>query len=82
MSLDRTTLLGFLHDRLGVDQGSIDDATSLFSSGVLDSFGMVELIMFLENVGGVQLRPTEVTLENLDSVERIMGFLAVRAQEE
>ena len=74
MSLSRTELLEFLRDDLRVDTGKIDDETALFSSRMIDSFSMVDLILFLETRGGFKMKPTEVHLDNLDSVARIMRF--------
>ena len=82
MALSKDGLIDFFDKKLGVSSDSIDDETLLFSSGIMDSFSMVDLIMFIENEGGLKLSPTEVTLENLDSVARILHFVATREQNE
>lgn len=53
----------------------ISDDTPIFSRGLLDSFSMIELITHLESRAGIKIGPMEVTLENLDSVERILAFV-------
>ena len=47
----------------------------LIHIGLLDSFGMVELMSFIEASANIRLDPGDVTLENLDSVNRILGFV-------
>ena len=79
MSLTREDLFQFLQDELGVDTNDVQDDTLLFSSRLVDSFSMVDLIMFLEKRGRFKMKPTEVHLENLDSVERILNFYARQA---
>ncbi|HEX2078203.1 MAG TPA: acyl carrier protein [Longimicrobium sp.] len=68
-------LISFFEARLGVDPGQIAAETPLYSSGLLDSFGMVEVIMFVEQESGVRFNPEDISLENLDSVERILRFV-------
>ena len=74
MALTKEQLLGALQNRLGLDVGSIDDETPLFSSGLIDSFSLVELIAFIETQAGFRIEPMDVSLENLDSVGRILRF--------
>jgi acyl carrier protein len=74
MVLTKEQLLGALQNRLGLDIGSIGDETPLFSSGLIDSFSLVELITFIETQAGFRMDPMDVSLENLDSVERILRF--------
>lgn len=73
MGITKENLLRALRDELGVDTTQIDDDTPLFSSGTIDSFSLVSLIMFIER-NGVKLEPLDVNLENLDSVARILRF--------
>ena len=65
----------FFRDNLGL-RGELGDDTPIFSKGLLDSFSMIELITHIEGQAGIKIGPMEVTLENLDSVERIQAFVA------
>ncbi len=76
MSLDTEDLMNFLRDELGVDTSDVDETTQLFSSGVIDSTALVLLITLIEERCQFQLSPMDVTLENLDSIERIQDFVA------
>jgi acyl carrier protein len=76
MALTREVLLKFLEDNLGVDTTEVDQETPLFSSGLIDSASMVDLIVFVESEGNVKFGPDDITLDYLDSVARILGFVA------
>lgn len=78
MAVTERQITEFLEQRLGLDAGAVGPSTPLFSSGLLDSFSMVDLISFVESTAGFRMRPSEVSLENLDSVERIVRFSARR----
>jgi acyl carrier protein len=44
-------------------------------AGIIDSTGVLELIMFLEEQFGIKVADEEMTPENLDSVDRIVAFV-------
>lgn len=48
---------------------------SLLDRGIVDSTGMLEIIMFIEDELGVQVADEEMIPENLDSVNRIAAFV-------
>lgn len=77
--LDAQRLSAHFIEKYGLKAGSFDRTTMLFSSNLLDSFSMVDLIMFLEKETGVRLSPADVNLDNLDSIDRILDFLAKQA---
>lgn len=60
------------------DAGSLGDDTSFLESGTVDSTGMLELIMFLEEKYNIKVEPQEMLPENLDSVNRAARFLATK----
>ena len=76
--LDSKTLTDHFVAKYGLATGSFDGSTPLFSSGMLDSFTMVDLIMFIEKSAGVRLDPSDVTLDNLDTIDRILAFVGQR----
>jgi acyl carrier protein len=51
----------------------LDD--SLLGRGIVDSTGMLEIIMFIEEQLGVTVKDEEMIPENLDSVSRIAAFV-------
>jgi acyl carrier protein len=74
MSLTRDELVTFLENDLGLEIGDLEGSTPLFSSGVIDSFMLVTLMGFVEKRGGFRIAPSDVTLANLDTIDRILGF--------
>jgi acyl carrier protein len=78
MVLDRENLRRYLYEKQGLEPEDCEDDTRLFSSGLMDSFSMVDLIMFIENAAGLQVHPAEVTLDNFDSIARILAFVGAR----
>ena len=71
-----SSIRDFLARNLGLKHAEIDSETPLFSSGLLDSFAMVELVAFVESHASVKVRARDVTLDNFDSIERIQKFVA------
>lgn len=65
----------FLEDELAVDVDSLDIDSPLFSSGIVDSFALVALMTFLEDEGDIRVSPSEVNLDNMDSISRILRYL-------
>jgi acyl carrier protein len=56
------------------DVSKVDDETPLFSSAVLDSFTMMELVAMLEEKTGRSMPVAEVTLANLDTIGRVVAW--------
>ncbi len=70
--MTREALLSHLTNAAG--GSAVDERTQLFSSGLLDSFDLAELLAFVEAFASRRIRPSDVSLENFDSVERILLF--------
>ncbi len=78
MAVTRETLVEFMAENFGVGPREIEDTTPLFTTGLLDSFCMINLIVHIEKTEGIRIGATEVTLDNLDTVSRILAFVAAR----
>lgn len=52
---------------------------SLFSAGVLDSFGLVDFVALLETECGIRVADAELRPENFDSLAKVEAFVT-RAQ--
>lgn len=61
------------------DPAALTDDVSLIESGLVDSTGMLEIILFIEGEYGIQVADLETIPENLESIDRIAAFVA-RAQ--
>ena len=54
---------------------SLDEKASLVKSGMVDSFGIVEIVSFLETEYGVRLPDGDVVPENFENLETIRALL-------
>ncbi len=70
----------FLADNFILDDGGagLGADESLTQAGVLDSMGVLELIMFIEQHFEVSIPDEDTLPENLDSVSRIVGYVSRR----
>jgi acyl carrier protein len=68
-------ILNFLKKSHSIETEEIDEHDGLFSEGILDSLAIVELVAFIESTAQIRIAPTELHLENLDSIERILRFV-------
>jgi len=75
MDLTRDDLISYLREEQNIDD-PIEGGTELFSSGLLDSVSMVGLITFIEERTGSVISAADVTLENFDTVDRILDHVA------
>ncbi len=71
----RDDLIMFIREDAGLSASDFDDDTALFSDGLIDSFTMASLMEFIEEKTGVEVGPADVTLDNLDSVSRIVRYV-------
>jgi acyl carrier protein len=55
--------------------GEIRDDESLLEAGVIDSTGMLEMVLFLEQHFGLKVEDRELVPENLDSMDRLVQFV-------
>lgn len=68
-----TAIYAVLRERLMVIVGSPD--VDLFETGLVDSIGIVELILALEDRFGISLPMENLELDDLRSVGRIAGLI-------
>ena len=70
------TILEFIQNELIDDSDtelSVD--MSLFQDRLLDSLNLVSLLNFLEKTFEIKINTSEVTLENVDSVQKMIEFV-------
>ncbi|WP_117190459.1 acyl carrier protein [Rhizobium terrae] len=72
MKLTHGTLIDYLRNSLSIENA--DTESELFSSGLLDSVSMVNLLAFIEQSTGMAIRAEDVTLDNFDTPSRILRF--------
>lgn len=69
---------GFIADNFILTGDGLAGDASLTQQGVLDSMGVLELIMFLEQRFGMKVPDEDTLPENLDSVDRIVRYVQGR----
>lgn len=73
----REQLREFIVDNfmIGRDPSELTDSGSLLELGIIDSTGVLEMVSFLEETYGIQVEDSELTPENLDSIENLEKYV-------
>lgn len=66
-------IIGILNEITGADEGEIQPDTELFAEGVLDSFGLVQLLVALEEQGAA-LDAAELDRDAISTPEKIAAL--------
>ena len=59
----------------------IDDDASFLESGVVDSTGVLELVLFAEETFAINVDDHDVVPENFDSVNQLAAYIARKQRE-
>jgi acyl carrier protein len=62
------------------DPTELTDDLSLIDSGLVDSTGMMDVILFIETEFGIHVEDRETIPENLESISRIADFVERRLE--
>lgn len=68
----KAALIDYVFEKSDLD--SVDEIpldTSLLAAGVLDSFGIIELVEFIESNWDIKINDDEFTLERMGSIEKM-----------
>jgi acyl carrier protein len=52
-----------------------DDDDSFLQEGIVDSVGVLELVLFVEETFGVNVNDQEITPDNFDSVNKLANYI-------
>lgn len=63
-------LINLIHSELRIDE-TIEPATPLISSGIIDSFDVVALLSVIESHFGVEIDPESIDVESFDTPAQI-----------
>lgn len=72
-------LRAFIIDHCGIRPDKIQEESLLFSTGLLDSFSLVDIVSFFEEQTGLKVKAREISFTNFDSVARMATFAEKRA---
>jgi acyl carrier protein len=56
----------------------IQPGDALISSGLIDSFSLVDLALFVEDTFGVRIADSELNAFTFDSIEQLVNLIQVR----
>jgi len=59
----------------GSKDAKFSDDDSFLETSIIDSTGMLELVAFVETSFGIEVADTELVPENLDSINKLAGFI-------
>ena len=57
---------------------AIDPTETLISGGLIDSFNLVDLALFIEDTFGVHIDDTELNAETFDTLEQLAALIEQR----
>ncbi len=77
MELTSKDIVGYISGDLAIED-PVDLQTPLFSSSILDSFQMMSVVEFIEKRCSFRVAPDDITLENFDTVERMLAYASGR----
>lgn len=66
----------FVVDNFLFGQGDeLKDDTSFLDGGIVNSTGVLELTVYIEDTFGIKMKDDELVPENLDSINAVASFL-------
>lgn len=60
---------------INFDDGEVDNDTDLFQTGLIDSYGFVELVVFLEREFSIKVTDDDLVLVPFNSVNELVRYL-------
>jgi acyl carrier protein len=60
------------------DERKLQNTASFLEDGIVDSTGILELLLFVQETLGVQVEDEEVIPDNFDSVERLTRYVCTK----
>jgi D-alanine--poly(phosphoribitol) ligase subunit 2 len=69
-----------LASRMGHEKPALGDDDVIPKTGLLDSIGIMELIVWLETRFDVEINQSDLTIENFGTVNAIVEYLATHAR--
>jgi len=58
----------------------VADSDSLLNTGLIDSLGVMELVMYVRTEYQIEVAPLEVTPENFDSIDGLVAYIQRKAE--
>lgn len=74
MTVNAEALVTFINEEIVIDE-PVAASTDLLLSGAVDSLGVIRITHWMEEQAGVVVDPGDVTLENFQTVDRMVAYL-------
>jgi acyl carrier protein len=71
-------LLEFVRHEVSVGGIDLRTDTDLLLTGAVDSLGVIRITQWLEDSAGITVDPADVTLENFQTVDRMVAYAQAR----
>jgi len=71
-------VLDMLIEVTGSDDIAEEKDTDLFEAGLLDSLGIIEVLLKIEEVFGLRLQPTDLEKNDMATVNNLVKFLSTK----
>ena len=68
-------LLSFVATDVALDGIAVEANTDLLLTGAVDSLGVIRITQWMEDELGLEVDPADVTLDNFQTVERMLSFI-------
>ena len=76
MNLKQTIRVYILENFLFTnDESVLQDGDSFLAGGIIDSTGVLEIMLFIEETFDIKVNDDEMLPENLDSIDNLVAFV-------
>jgi len=75
MGINSTIRNFIIENFLFEEDENLKEDTSFLENGIIDSTGILELVMFIEETYGIGVDDDEIVPENLDSISNITKYI-------
>jgi acyl carrier protein len=65
----------FIYDKFFIEDATLTGDVSLTRSGIIDSTGVLEIILFLEETFGLKVPDKDAVPENLDTLNSLVRYV-------
>ena len=77
--LTTTQLIDYINAEISTAAEPVGADTDLLLTGAVDSLGVVRITQWMEDNLGTQVDPLDVTLENFQTVDRMVAYVATKS---
>ncbi|MDA0194645.1 MAG: acyl carrier protein [Bacteroidetes bacterium] len=75
-------IIDYISKELLDGQITVTESEDLYTSGIVDSIGLMRIVSFLEQNFEVKVEPQDLTIENFQSVDSMVNYLIRERNEE